>query len=282
VVLALAFGALPAAAAPFAYVANAQSKSVSVIDTATNKVVGTPIPTPPGLEPVAVAVAPDGTQVYVTLSGEPGKVSVIDTATNKVVATVMVGNFPVGVAVSPDGTRAYVSNTFSGNVSVIDTTTNPPTVRAIPVGDTTGGAIAVSPDGKKVYVGCHGVGVIDTATNKVVATVDVGGGVIQGLAVSPDGKHVYGTVHAEATETFVVIDTTTNPPKVVQTIELRKDPEGIAVSPDGKHVYVARTLGNNVAVIDTPFSGPARVVAGVGVGLTPKESPSPRTGHRFM
>jgi YVTN family beta-propeller protein len=58
---------------------------------------------------------------------------------------------------------------------VIDTTTNPPTVRAIPVGDTTGGAIAVSPDGKKVYVGCHGVGVIDTATNTVVATVDVGG-----------------------------------------------------------------------------------------------------------
>jgi YVTN family beta-propeller protein len=97
-----------------------------------------------------------------------------------------------------------------------------------------------------------------------------GGGVIQGLAVSPDGKHVYGTVRAEATETFVVIDTTTNPPKVVQTIELRKDPEGIAVSPDGKHVYVARTLGNNVAVIDTPFSGPARVVAGVGVGADPK------------
>jgi hypothetical protein len=30
-VLALAFGALPAAAAPFAYLANAQSKSVSVI-----------------------------------------------------------------------------------------------------------------------------------------------------------------------------------------------------------------------------------------------------------
>jgi YVTN family beta-propeller protein len=60
-VLALAFGGRPAAA-PFAYVANSHSNSVSVIDTATNKVVGTPIPTPPGLEPVAVAVAPDGTR----------------------------------------------------------------------------------------------------------------------------------------------------------------------------------------------------------------------------
>jgi YVTN family beta-propeller protein len=105
VVLALAFGALPAAAAPFAYVANAQS--VSVIDTATNKKVGTPIPIPVGLAPLAVAVAPDGTRVYVThTAGAAGNtVSVIDTATDIVVATVGVGSFPLGVAVAPDGTR---------------------------------------------------------------------------------------------------------------------------------------------------------------------------------
>ena len=39
-VLILAASARPAAAAPFAYVANSDSNTVSVIDTATNKVVG--------------------------------------------------------------------------------------------------------------------------------------------------------------------------------------------------------------------------------------------------
>jgi YVTN family beta-propeller protein len=58
-VLAMGLGlmARPAAAAPFAYVANEGSANVSVIDTATNKVVAT---VPVGNNPFAVAVTPDG------------------------------------------------------------------------------------------------------------------------------------------------------------------------------------------------------------------------------
>jgi YVTN family beta-propeller protein len=168
--LALAFGARPAAAAPFAYVANSGSNTVSVIDTATNKVAGMPIEV--GRGPRAVAVTPDGTHVYV--ANTVGTVSVIDTATNTVVDTVDVVGSPQGIAITPDGTHAYLS-IFGGTVAVIDATTNPPRViRTLNLGDTSGGAIAISPYGKKVYVGCHGVGVIDTATNMVVA-VSVGG-----------------------------------------------------------------------------------------------------------
>jgi YVTN family beta-propeller protein len=68
-VLILAFSARPAAAAPFAYVANSDSNTVSVIDTATNKVVGPPIKLGTGTGPVAVAVTPDGTHAYVANSG---------------------------------------------------------------------------------------------------------------------------------------------------------------------------------------------------------------------
>jgi YVTN family beta-propeller protein len=63
--MGLALAAFPAEAAPFAYVANNSSNTVSVIDTATTppSVVAT---IPVGNGPSGVAVAPDGKHVYVT------------------------------------------------------------------------------------------------------------------------------------------------------------------------------------------------------------------------
>jgi YVTN family beta-propeller protein len=116
--------ASPAAAAPFAYVANYNSGgsgTVSVIDTATNMVVAT---VPVGSTPIAVAVTPDGKHAYVVNQGSSPGVSVIDTASNTVVATISAGSGPTGVAVTPDGKHAYVANTGSNNVLVINTATN--------------------------------------------------------------------------------------------------------------------------------------------------------------
>jgi YVTN family beta-propeller protein len=69
-----------------------------VIDTASNKVVGTPILV--GDSPSLVAVAPDGKYGYVT-NLTSNNVSVIDTASNTVAATVPVGRNPVGVGIVP-------------------------------------------------------------------------------------------------------------------------------------------------------------------------------------
>jgi YVTN family beta-propeller protein len=90
-VMGLSAMAPPAEAAPFAYVVNSGDGTVSVIDTATNTVVGTPIPV--GREPFGVDVTPDGKHAYVANRGS-NSVSVIDTATKMVVATVAVGMFP--------------------------------------------------------------------------------------------------------------------------------------------------------------------------------------------
>jgi YVTN family beta-propeller protein len=106
---------------PFAYVVNSGDGTVSVIDTATNTVVGLPIPV--GKEPFGVDVTPDGKHAYVANRGS-NNVSVIDTATNMVVATVVVGNVPFNVAITPDGNHAYVANAGSSNVSVIDMAAN--------------------------------------------------------------------------------------------------------------------------------------------------------------
>jgi len=87
-VFAIGLSAWPAAAAPFAYIANHDSRNVSMIDTATNKVVAT---IPVGYFPDAIAVTPDGKRVYVATETDNADISslviaVIDTSINRVVA----------------------------------------------------------------------------------------------------------------------------------------------------------------------------------------------------
>ncbi|MER7693858.1 serine/threonine-protein kinase, partial [Streptomyces sp. NPDC097610] len=129
------------------YVANFTSGSVSVIDIATNRTVGSPIPV--GVTPEGVGVSPDGRRVYVTNSSS-GSVSVIDATRNRTVGSpIPVGDTPEGVGVSPDGRRVYVTNGSSSSVSVIDTATNRTVGSPIPVGRFPQG-VGVSPDGRRV------------------------------------------------------------------------------------------------------------------------------------
>src|SRR5260370_14680854 len=81
-----------------AYITNLGSNTVSVITTATNTVVGLPIPV--GLSPLGVAVTPDRSKVYVTNHGS-STVSVIDPASNPVSATIPVPASPLGRAATP-------------------------------------------------------------------------------------------------------------------------------------------------------------------------------------
>jgi len=233
---------------PFAYVANFNGtlgNSISVIDTATNTVVGDPIPV--GDNPIDVAVSPDGTTVYVS-NFDSGNVSVIDASTNMVIATIAVGGGPVGVAVSPDGTTVYVVSNNTDSVFVIDTATNMVVGDSIPVGSTPEN-IVITPDGSTAYVtnfGSNNITVIDTATNTVVGDpIPVGTGSID-LAVSPDGTTVY--VASGGSDSVFVIDTATN--MVITTISV-EDASNVAVSPDCTKVYVVSSDTTSVFVIDT-------------------------------
>ena len=125
-----------------AYVVNFNADTVSVIDTATNAVVGSPITV--GDVPRGIAITPDGTKAYVT-NQNANTVSVIDTATNAVVGSAIpVGSEPVGIAITPDGTKAYVTNRNADTVSVINTATNAVVGSPITVGDLPFG-IAICP-----------------------------------------------------------------------------------------------------------------------------------------
>ena len=180
----------PQVSAQNGYIAQFDTNNMSVIDTATNRVITT---IRAGQRPYGVAVTPDGSKVYVA-NTDSNNVSVIATARHQVTARIPVGNRPLGVAVTPDGSNIYIANnnspTFSrpGTVSVIDTATNTVIGSAIPVGISPDG-VAVTSDGSKVYVsngGSNNVSVIDTATKMVVATIPVGASpVCFGLCIQP-------------------------------------------------------------------------------------------------
>ncbi|MDW5549944.1 PKD domain-containing protein [Methanosarcina sp.] len=246
----------------YAYITNFDDDTISVIDTATNKVTAT-VPVW-GSEAWGVAVSPDGKKVYVTCFSD---VYSIDTATNTATHMVSLGSTLRGVAVSPDGKKVYVTNINDGTVSVIDTATNKVTA-TVNVGSTLRG-VAVTPDGSKVYVansGDNNISVIDTATNKVTATVNVGSWPY-GVAINFMGTKVYVT--NTDSNTVSVIDTTTN--KVIATVPVGSDPLGVAVNPDETKVYVANNGNdddpeNTVSVIDTATN---KVIATVSVGSDP-------------
>jgi YVTN family beta-propeller protein len=241
-----------------AYITNfggSSGNTVSVINTATDTVIGSPITV--GTGPLGVAVTPDGSKVYVADFGggvRGGGVSVIDTATNAVSTINDPGlRAPGGVAITRDGSKVYVTNQ-PGTVSVINTATN--TVVGSPISVVTGPiGVAVTPDGSKVYVTSNfldrqpNISVIDTATNAVFTITGIGRPV--GVAVSPDGHNVY--VADEIDNSVAVIDTLTN--TVITTIPVGSNPFGVAVNPDGSNVYITNSSNifapGTVSVLDT-------------------------------
>jgi len=125
-----------------AYITNSSDGTVSVIDTATYTVIGSPIAV--GSGPGGVAVTPDGSTVYIA-NFRDSTVSVIDTVTNTVIGfPIAVGSGPGGVAATADGSKVYIANFWDNTVSVIDTSTNTVIGSPIPVGSGPFG-LAVTP-----------------------------------------------------------------------------------------------------------------------------------------
>ncbi len=171
-------------------VSNSGSASISVIDTATQKVVST-IALPAGSSPYGIAVTPDGAFAYVANFITQGSVFAIDIAKRAVLTTIAAGKQPIHVAVRPDGSLVYVANFGGGNMTVIDVLTNSATT-TIPV--TTPSAIATDNNGRRIFVtnvlDNGTVTVFDATTYAVLKTIPVGGLPVA-LAESPSGQYLF-------------------------------------------------------------------------------------------
>jgi len=245
------------------YVANNGSNTVSVIDTATNRVLAqTRLSNPPQY----VAVAPDGQRAYVTTyndaDGTGSAVHMINTATNTVVATIPVGRNPYAAAVTPDGQHLYVPNHDSQDLSVINTRTN--AVTTIIVVPPNPHWVAFTPDSRRAYVADHEsnlVSVVDTASNTLIAKIPVGRSP-HSIAVSPNGREAFVTDYDA--KSVSVIDTSSD--AVTATIAVGANPQCVAVAPDGRHAYVTNNGSDSLSVIDTAND---HVTATVPVGHGP-------------
>jgi len=268
-----------------AYVANSGSGSVSVIDTATNTVVGLPIVVGEG--PSGIAITPDGSRAYVANAFDD-TVSVIDTATNTVVGLpIAVGQNPEAIAITPDGSRAYVANGLfnSKTVSVIDTATNSVVGTPIAVGEGPNG-IAITPDGSRAFVTnfqSASVSVIDTATNATIgAPILTEPGSSNGIAITPDGSRAY---FSEEGSSLGVIDTRAGT-LLGGPVDVKNSPTALAVVPaQPPHARLSSsTSGTVVSFSGADSTDPDGKVAtyawdfGDGVKAS---GPSPTIAHTY-
>jgi len=113
--------------------------------------------------------------------------------------------------------------------------------------------------GPLAYVANHqddNVLVIDTATNQVIDTIDVGNAPL-GVAVDPEGAHVY-VVNQDGPDGNVSIITTSD--NSVVPLKVGDDPTGAAVRFPGTQVWVANRVDKTVSVIDTSVNQVIKVV----------------------
>jgi YVTN family beta-propeller protein len=175
--------------------------AVVVVDTANQSIVDTIEISALFDLPSAIAITPDGKQVYLS---DGFAINVLDTASNKIVQSVppkidqSQGQVVVsgGMAITPDGKFLYATVTRLSNLTqsfvwVIDTTTNAVVVPELWSGTPGIAGLAVTPDGKGVYVATQrrevffdDVLVLDATTNTVVTTVRVRTAPV-GVAMAP-------------------------------------------------------------------------------------------------
>lgn len=251
-----------------AYVGNNSANTVSVIDTATNKVTTT-ITT--GTAPNGVSITPDGTKAYVSNELD-GTVSVVSTATNTVLTTITTGGAPQVSQVSPDGGTVYVADNDGNGLDVIDTATDTlrSTVPAVglPVG------LAISPDGSLIYLAdryTNTIAAVATQSLTVTATIPAGQTPIA-VAFSLDGGTAYvANANFQGSGSVSVIDVATN--TITSTIAVGNGPTGLAVTPDGTKLYVANLIDNTVSVIATATGSVTATLptpgGAVAVAITP-------------
>jgi YVTN family beta-propeller protein len=243
------------------YVSSDGASTVSVIDAGTDQIV-TSIevgPTPHGL-----TISPNGQQILVSGFGA-NQAEVIDTATDQVTARMPVAQ-PHNSAISPDGKLAFVGSQQQGATALVMLGL----VAGSPVGtiplDKTPRALAISPDGKRLYLtlaGSDTVQVLDPASRQLIGQIPVGASPHH-PSFTPDGT--LGLVVSQGPGELSLINPVDN--VVLSTLKVGAQPHWIATSSDGRLAYVTNEGSNDLSVVDLIGR---TVLTTVPVGAAPRK-----------
>lgn len=254
------------------------------------------------LPPVSLAFAPDGSWAYVGLSAlnnESGSLRFVDVACGALAEPeIELDVVPNIIALSPTGTRAYVTD--GRRFQLIDVTANRALAPAVAMGgESVVEALAVSPDGARLYAAVGSVSFNETTSGgpryNIVAVgteqteqLAVQGGRDQAgdfniktrqlmttpvaLAVSPDGGRLYVVAFDQGSgrgELHLVDALALQTPGEI--VLVGNEPAGIALSADGRRAVVVNAGDNTLSVINTATRN---TVATIAIGRA-REGPKP-------
>ncbi|KQR76892.1 hypothetical protein ASG35_11390 [Burkholderia sp. Leaf177] len=230
------------------YAAEQFSNTVSVIDPASNTLVGLiklGDPSPGNFSPLykgqvlvhGMGFSPDHKTIAVVSIGS-NSVSFIDTETNAVKHVTYVGRSPHEAFFTPNGKEVWVTVRGENYIAVLDGSTYEEKSRiVVPAGP---GMQIFSPDGKYGYV-CSSFNpetvVIDVASHKIVGHVTQASPFCPNIAATPDGKQVWFTLKDTGkTQVF-----NARPPfNILKTID---------TGPISNHVNFARNSNGSFAYV---------------------------------
>jgi YVTN family beta-propeller protein len=260
----------------------AAAGGVLAIVAASAVVVGV-VPRPTGSAPPASVAAAAMVAPPPAPLGDLRPVAVEAVAVPTVQSRVPVPPTPGYMEMAPNGRYALIAHRTQMVVSVFDTqlgqvTTTIPTPQAPPRFVTfcpTAEDRAAGRSGDHAYISMfddpadqppagqdrHLIGVLDTTTNEMVATIPVSSRPFA-AACSPDGTQLWVPSHDDAR--VDVIDTATN--RLIRSVPVPPNPHWLAFSADGRKIYAACHDSNVVAVLDALT---ATVVRTIPVGASP-------------
>jgi YVTN family beta-propeller protein len=238
------------------------SNSVTLIDTATNKVKGTVYV---GRSPHEPFFTTDGRELWVTVRGE-NYVSVIDPVQMKETRRIEMADGPGMTMFSPDGHYAFVCSSFTPELTVVDAASHQ-VLKRLPQASPFCPNIAVSPENDEVWITLKDVGRVQVFSARPPfeqkALLDAGPITNHvNFVNNRHGKFAYVTIGG-ANEVKVFRRGTT--PELVTAIPVGNLPHGIWPSGDGSRVYVALENGEQAVAIDTLTN---KVITNIPIGQT--------------
>ncbi|MFG2500710.1 YncE family protein [Streptomyces sp. NPDC048441] len=182
--------------------------------------------------------------------------------------------------------RLYTADQSSNTVSVVDPSTNR-TLGTIALGDQRVGStfspqysgdagvhgLAISPDRRRlavVSVSSNTVHMVDTRTNKVLSTTDVGRAAHEG-SFTADGKQFW--VANRGRDTVSIVDAVHG--GLIANVRVGQGPSKVLMSPDGRKAYVNHTDKAEVTVIDVRSRKVKAPITGLGATFSSDQAISP-------
>jgi predicted alpha-1,2-mannosidase len=193
------------------------------------------------------------------LNSRDGTVTPIDVRTHGFAGAILTGKGLRQGVLAPDGSRLYVLD--DDGLQAIDTVSQ--TVRASVKLDGDLSGIAISPDGRTLWISQHGKNdVVPVDVRSLRAGTPVALPSPGRLAIAPDGSTAY--VLSSDLGTVTPVDLSTR--RARTPIAVGVSPSALAIAPDGKTLYVTQRAMGDVLAMDLRAGA---VSATIHTGISP-------------